>query len=267
MRISNKIKKGIRKAKSYKFLFEELVQRDFNQKYKRTILGMGWSILSPLLHLLVMKIVFTQFFGRGKNSLYYTTYLFSGNIMMSFYKEATKNGMSSLFKERRILQKINVPKYLFLLSKNVSAFVNFMLTLVVFFIFCFFDKIKFGPHMLMILYPISTLLIMNIGIGMILSALYVFFRDIQYLYDVFLTLLGYLSAIFYHVEDFNNVMIQRAFLLNPVYVMIKYVRVVVMECTIPSIEYHVLCAFYALFYLAIGLWIYKRYNHEFVYYL
>lgn len=267
MSISTKIKKKIKRARSYKFLFEELVQRDFNQKYKRTILGMGWSILSPLLHLLVMKVVFTQFFGRGKDSLYYTTYLFSGNIMLSFYKEATKQGMSSLFKERKILQKINVPKYLFLLSKNVSAFVNFLLTLVVFFIFCFFDKIHFGFHMILIIYPISTLLIMNIGIGMILSALYVFFRDIQYLYDVFLTLLGYLSAIFYQVDRFENVMVQRAFLLNPVYVMIKYVRLVVIECTVPSIEYHALCAFYALFYLCIGLWIYKRYNHEFVYYL
>lgn len=261
------ISKLVKRAKANKFLFEELVQRDFNQKYKRTILGMGWSILSPLLHLLVMKVVFTQFFGRGKNSLYYTTYLFSGNIMMSFYKEATKNGMSSLFKERKILQKINVPKYLFLLSKNVSALVNFLLTLVVFFVFCFFDGIKFGPHMVLILYPISTLLVMNIGIGMILSALYVFFRDIQYLYEVFMTLLGYLSAIFYHVEDFNNIMVQRAFLLNPVYVMIKYVRLVVIDCTVPSFEYHVLCAFYALFYLGIGVWIYKRYNHEFVYYL
>jgi ABC-2 type transport system permease protein len=167
---------------------------------------------------------------------------------------------------RKIIEKINVPKYLFLASKNVSALVNFGLTLVIFFVFCFFDGIKFGPRMLMLVYPIVLLAIMNVGIGMILSALYVFFRDIQYLYDVFLTLLGYASAIFYHVDGYSQ-NVQRMFLLNPVYVMIKYVRTIVIDCTIPSIEFHLLAAFYALFFLTIGCVIYKKYNMEFIYYL
>lgn len=264
--IEKLFKRIITKMKKYKFLFEELVKRDFNEKYKRTILGMAWSILSPLLHLLVMKLVFTQFFGRGANAEFYTTYLFSGNIVMSFYKEATKNGMSSLMKNRAIIQKINVPKYLFVLSKNVSALVNFLLTLVVFFVFCFFDGVKFGPRMILLIYPITMLVIMNIGIGMILSALYVFFRDIQYLYEVFLTLLGYVSAIFYHIETFSE-RVQKIFLLNPVYVMIKYIRIVVIDCKVPSVNYHILCALYALVFITLGCIIYKRYNHEFVYYL
>ncbi|WP_044928655.1 ABC transporter permease [Butyrivibrio sp. AD3002] len=250
--------------RKYKFLFEELVKRDFNQKYKRTVLGMAWSILSPLLHLLVMKMVFTRFFGR--NAPHYTTYLFAGNIVMSFFKEATKNGMASLMKNSKIIQKINVPKYLFLLSRNVSALVNFMLTMLVFFLFCIIDKIQFGPRMLLLIYPVICLTIMNVGIGMILSALFVFFRDIQYLYEVFLTLLTYLSAIFYQVSRFPE-KFQPLFLLNPVYVMIKYFRTICIDCIIPSPQYHLLCAFYALFYLAIGAWIYKRYNHEFVYYM
>ena len=145
---------------------------------------MFWSILSPLLHLLIMKIVFTEFFGR--NTPHYTTYLFSGTLVMSFYKEATQNGMRSLMDNNKIISKINVPKYLFLFSKNVSALVNFSLTICVYFLFCFIDGIHFGPHMLMLIFPTVCLVIMNIGIGMILSALFVFFRDISYLYDVFL---------------------------------------------------------------------------------
>ena len=126
--------KLITNIKKNQFLFQQLVHRDFTQKYKRSILGMGWSVLSPLLTLLIMKVIFTQFFA--KNIDHYTIYLFSGNIILSYYKEATKNGMSSLVDNAKIFTKINVPKYMFTLSKNVSALVNFGLTLIVFFVFC-----------------------------------------------------------------------------------------------------------------------------------
>ena len=224
------------------FLFSELVKRDFKQKYKRTALGMAWSVLSPLLTLLVMKIVFTEFFGR--NTPHYTTYLFAGNIVMSYFKEATKGGMGSLMNNSRLLSKVNIPKYLFLLSWNVSAMINFLLTL---------------------LYPILCLTALNIGVGMILSAMYVFFRDTQYLYDVFLTLLTYLSAIFYQVDRFSP-RIQQCFLLNPVYCMIKYFRVITIDGNIPSLSFHLLCAFYAAVILAVGCTTYKKYNNQFVYY-
>ncbi len=262
--ISKTINKWINKIQTYAFLFGELVKRDFSQKYKRTALGMAWSVLSPLLTLLVMKVVFTQFFGRTME--HYTTYLFSGNLVMAFYKEATKNGMDSLMKNSKIIEKINLPKYLFLLSKNISALVNFALTLVVYFIFCFFDGIQFGPRMLLLIFPICCLTVMNIGIGMVLSAMYVFFRDTKYLYDVFLTLLTYLSAIFYTVDKFGPT-VQRLFLLNPVYTMIMYFRMVVIDMQIPSLKYHALCLFYAVFYLGLGAWVYKKYNNEFIYYM
>lgn len=247
----------------YQFLFEELVKRDFKEKYKRTMLGMVWSVLSPLLTLLVMSLIFTRFFGR--NTPHYTIYLFSGTLVMSYYKEATRGGMSSLMANARIFTRINVPKYLFLLSKNVSALVNFALTLCVYFAFCAADGIHFGWHVLMLIYPIFCLLILNIGVGMILSALYVFFRDIQYLYDVFLTLLHYTSAIFYTVDQFGDK--ARLFLINPVYVCIKYFRVIMIDGQIPSLAYHVLCVGGPLLLLLIGCWVYKKYNHQFLYYV
>lgn len=258
------MKRIIEKCKKYKFLFEELVKRDFKEKYKRSILGMGWSILSPLLTLLVMKLIFTEFFG--KDMPHYTIYLFSGNLVLAYYKESTKNGMSSLAKNANIFTKINVPKYMFLLSKNVSALVNFGLTLVVYFMFCALDGIHFHFRMLLLLYPILGLLMMNIGIGLILSALFVFFRDIRYLYEVFLTLITYVSAVFYSVDKFSPSG-QRLFLLNPVYVFIKYFRCIVIDGKIPSLEYHALCAFYAVIFLVIGGYVYKKLNHQFLYYL
>jgi len=105
--------------KKHQFLFEELVKRDFKQKYKRTVLGMGWSLLSPLLQLLVMSLVFKQFFGR--NMEHYTIYLFCGSLVFSYFKESTTTGMNALMDNRGIISKVNIPKYLFLLSKNVSS--------------------------------------------------------------------------------------------------------------------------------------------------
>jgi len=252
------------KANKNLFLFEELVKRDFKQKYKRTILGMGWSILSPLLTLLIMKLVFTQFFGR--NTPFYTTYLFSGNLVMAYFKESTKGGMSSLLNNSKIFTKINVPKYLFIFSKNVSALVNFLIILVVYFFFCILDGISFGFHMVSLIYPVVCLLAFNLGIGMVLSAMYVFFRDTQYLYDVFLTLLTYLSAIFYKIDGFSPI-VQKLFLLNPVFCYINYFRMTVIDGCIPSLSYHLLCAFYPAAALGIGFLVYKKNNHKFLYYV
>ena len=252
------------KIKEKQFLFEELVKRDFKQKYKRTVLGMGWSLLSPLLQLLVMSIVFKQFFGRGME--HYTIYLFCGNLVFSYFKESTSGGMKSLTANRGIFSKVNVPKYMFLLSKNVSSLINFGLTLCVFFVFVIFDKVQIGLHFISLVYPIICLVVFNIGIGLILSALFVFFRDINYLYDIFTLLLMYMSAIFYTVDNMA-LWFQKIIMLNPVYCYIKYFRIVVLDGNVPSIQFHLLCAIYALLALAIGSWFYKKYNHKFLYYV
>lgn len=254
----------MQKLKQYQFLFEELVKRDFKKKYKRTVLGMAWSILSPLLMLLVMKLVFTQFFGR--NMEHYTTYLFCGNLVFSYFSESTGQGMQSLMGNAGIFTKVNVPKYLFLFSKNVQALINFGLTLIVFFLFCILDGITFTWKFLLLLYPICTLLLFNIGVGLILSALFVFFRDIQYLWSVFTQLLMYLSAIFYTIDQYPYT-VQCLFLLNPVYLHIRYFRKIVIDGEIPTIWFHLLMLAYVAVVLGIGCWMYKKYNTRFLYYV
>ena len=174
--------------------------------------------------------------------------------------------MNSLMSNARIFSKINVPKYMFLLSKNVSALINFGLTLCVFFAFALVDGVSFGVHFLALLYPILCLVVFNIGMGLVLSAMFVFFRDTSYLYDVFTMLLMYMSAIFYTVDNYSPLM-QKIFLLNPVYCYIKYFRVVVLNGNIPSLGYHLLCAFYALAVVGVGALVYKKNNHKFLYYV
>ena len=254
----------VQKLMRYQFLFEELVKRDFKKKYKRTILGMAWSVLSPLLMLLVMRLIFTQFFGRGMD--HYTTYLFCGNLLFSYFNEASGQGMTSLMGNAGIFTKVNVPKYLFLLSKNVQTLINFGLTLCVFFVFCILDDITFTWKFILLLYPIACLILFNIGVGLILSALFVFFRDIQYLWSVFTQLLMYMSAIFYTIDSYSP-MVQNLFLLNPLYLFIRYFRKIVIEATIPSIWFHLLMLADVVIVLGIGCWMYKKYNTRFLYYV
>ena len=261
----NKIMNSIfQKTKELRFLFTELAKRDFKQKYKRTVLGMGWSILSPLLTLLVMRLVFTRFFGHSIE--HYTTYLFCGNLVYSYFKESTTGGMNALMANSGIITKVNVPKYMFLLSKNVSSLINFGLSLCVFFAFALIDGIAFGWHFFMLIYPVACLVVFNIGMGLILSALFVFFRDTSYLYDVFTLLLMYMSAIFYQVDGYSA-LFQRLFLCNPIYCYIKYFRIVVLDGAVPSLAFHFICAAYAVIVLAIGSLVYKKNNHMFLYYM
>lgn len=256
--------KIISKIKKHFFLFEELTKRDFKKKYKRTVMGMGWSILSPLLQLLIMSFVFGDLFG--KNTPHFTIYLFCGVLVFNYFVESTKSGMKVFIENASIFSKVNVPKYLFLFSKNLSSIINFGLTLVIFFVFCLFDSIVFSWNFFALLYPILCLIVFNLGVGMIISAMNVFFRDISYLYDVFVMLLRYLSAIFYTVDRLSPTL-QKVLYCNPMYCYIKYFRIVVLDGNIPSLRYHLLCAFYALAVLGIGSLVYKLCNRKFVYYV
>ena len=254
----------LKKLSQHSFLFTELVKRDFKKKYKRTYLGMLWSVLSPLLTLLVMRVVFTQFFGRSIE--HYTTYLFCGNIVFSFFNEASNGGMNSLLSNSAIFTKINIPKYLFLFSRNISSLINFALTFVVFLLFCIIDGVTFTPYFFLLIIPIVSLVLFNLGVGLILSALFVFFRDVQYLWSVFTMLLMYMSAIFYTTDVYSPT-VQMIFHVNPIYVYIKYFRTIVLGAQLPSLEMHILAIGYALLAFGIGALIYKKCNHKFLYYV
>ncbi len=257
-------KRTFMNLKKHMFLFEELVKRDFKKKYKRTVLGIGWSLLSPLLMLLVMKLVFTQFFGR--NTPHYTIYIFCGNVVWSFFSEATKGGMRSLMDNASIFTKVNVPKYLFVLSKNIQAFISFLLTIIILFVFVAFDTLPFTWKFFSLLYPIVLFVFFNIGCGMILSSMFVFFRDTEYLYEVFLRLLMYCSAIFYQVDNYPA-SVQRVFLANPVYLFIKYFRNIIIDGAIPSVQFHLLMLLETVILFSLGCLMYKRNNTKFLYYV
>lgn len=254
----------IKRWKKHQFLFEELVKRDFKAKYKRTVLGIIWSVLSPLLMLTVMAVIFGNFFG--KNIEHYVIFLFSGQIIFNYFTEATNEGMLALVNNASIFSKINVPKYLFLFSKNISAIINFF---IIFFIYLFFgmiENIQITWQFLLLIYPVACLIFINLGIGLILSALYIFFKDIQYLYRLFTQVVMYGSAIFYSIDILPQ-HLQTLFYCNPIFVCITYFRSIVLYNTVPDLWLHLFLAGYAIVLFGIGCWVYKKYNYKFLYYV
>lgn len=254
----------LEKLKKHKFLFKVLVKRDFTRKYKRTVLGMAWSVLSPLLNLLIMWLVFAHLLGSNVD--HYAIYLFTGQLVFSYFSDATNMGMSSLLNNAGIFTKVNVPKYLFLFSQNVSSLINFGLTMVIYFIFVALEGLPFTWKFLLLLYPVLCMIIFNTGLSLVLSALQVFFRDMQYLWGIVTQLIMWLSAIFYSVESFPQ-QAQDLFLLNPLYLYIRYFRLIVLEGTIPPLAFHAAALGYALLFFALGCQMYKKYNQEFLYYV
>jgi ABC-2 type transport system permease protein len=248
----------------HRFLFEELVKRDFNRKYKGSFLGAAWSVLKPLLSLLIMRFIFGHFFGSAIP--HFTTYLFCGNIVFSFFSESSAEGLMALYGNAHIFTKVNVPKYLFLFSINIQVLINFTLTLLVFFAFCALDHVSFSWRFLLLVYPVMTLLLFNVGIGMILSALFVFFRDIDYLWSVLVQLIMYGSAVFYTIDKFPPAL-QLAFSLNPVYRHIAYIREIVLAGTVPSVGSHLTLLGFAVAAFLAGSFMYKHYNTKFLYYV
>ena len=247
-----------------RFLIEELIKRDFKKKYKGTYLGALWSILSPLIVLSVMMLVFSRFFGGSIE--HYVIYVFCGNVIYSYFADAANGGMVALLSNADIFTTVRTPKHLFVFSKNVTCLVNFGLTLILLICFCIIDGVTITPYFLLLLYPIACIFIFNVGIGLILSPALVFFRDTQYLFGIFTTLLTYVSAIFYSTETFTPA-IKAIFYANPIYVYITYFREAILGASLPSAELHFLCIAYAAFFLLIGSLVYRRTEKKFIYYL
>ena len=232
-----------------RFLLLELIRRDFIKKYKRTTFGILWSALSPLLLLVTMNLIFGTFFGR--NLPHYSIYLFSGLLLFRYFNNETRTEMTVLYNSAPIYSKVPMPKLYFIISHSIANLLDFLVSLAVFFIFVAIDGIDFKLNFLMLIYPIVCLYLVNLGIGIFLSSLYIFFRDISYIWPVVSRIIMYSSAIFYDISILPPVF-KRLLVCNPLYMCIDYFRQLVIHATVPSLAYHIILAVMAILCLAIG---------------
>ncbi len=245
----------------YRNLLIELVIRDIKIKYRRSVLGIFWSFLEPLLFLVALTIIFSTIFKHNISN--YPVYLLTGRLTFEFFSRGTSASMTSIINNASIIKKVYVPKYMYPLGVTFSSFVTFLLSLIVLFVVMIFTSAPFTLYILLGIIPIFLLLMFIIGVGLILATATVFFRDIEHLYGVFVIVLMYGSAIFYPAEI---VPAQFQFLLywNPVYAFITLSRDAFLygQWFAPSVLLFAVSS--ATISLALGIFLFLKYQDRFI---
>lgn len=216
------MRKVIGNFMKYRFLLVELVKKDVKLKYRNSYLGLLWTLLEPLLTMLVLTLVFSGLLGRGDRL--YPIYILTGRLLYSYFSTSTKSALKSIRSNSGMIKKVYVPKYMYPVSSVLSGYIIFVLSLIVLVAAEFVMKVKPTIYLLQAIVPLTLLFVVTLGVSLILSTMAVFFRDLEYLWSVGLMLLMYASAIFYHVEDLNKPHIQQLLKLNPLYALILNFR-------------------------------------------
>ena len=240
--------------KQYWFVIRELTSREIKRKYSRSKLGIIWSVLNPLLFMVVISLIFSKMFSRSIEN--FPIYYLCGYILWNFFTTATNSAMTSFVDNKNMLIKVKLPMEVFLLSRVYTAFVNFLYSLIAFVLMLIVFRIT--PHITLIFFPVIVFfeIFFALGISYILSTAYVFFGDIKHLYSVILTLWMYMSALFYPVTSLPD-MLQGVISYNPIFVYINALRNIVMYAQWPDGTEVIKMAGYAAAVYIIGFLIFR----------
>lgn len=210
----------IKNLQKYKYLLYELIKKDIKLKYRSSVLGVLWTLIEPLLTMLVLTLVFSELLGRGDR--FYPVYILSGRLLYSFFANGTKAALKSVRAHGSMISKVYVPKYMYPVASVASNYIIFLISLVVLVAVAAVMKVPPTWYIFEAIAPLIVLLVLTLGAGMLLAALNVFFRDLEYLWGVVLMLIMYMSAIFYKVDSITNH--AWIFKINPLYSIIVNFR-------------------------------------------
>lgn len=248
----------------YRNLIYELVGRDIKKKYKRSVLGILWSMLNPLLMMIITAMVFSNLFRFEIQN--FALYLLTGQIIFTFYSEATNFSMGSILENAGLIKKVYLPKYLFPISRVISSGINLLFTLPAMLIILLYTGQTITIKIFICIVPLFLLFMFCMGIGLLLSVIAVYFRDIFYLYSVILTALNYATPIFYPKsivpEDY-------VFLinLNPLYYYLEAFRDIIYKNTLPDMHLLMICLFFSIISLIIGAYVFYKKQNKFILYI
>ena len=250
--------------RQYSTLLRELVFRDIKVKYRGSILGIIWTVLNPLLNMLVMTLVFSTIFASSIEN--FPVYYLAGSFIFTLNQEATIEAMYSVMRAGGLMKKVYVPKYIFPLSKIIVAIVNSLFSVVVLLLIMVFTGARFHATILLLPVAILYVSIFAIGLGMLLAALAVRFRDITYLYGVIVYAWTFLTPIFYDISMLPGI-VQTLETFNPMFHYINFSRNVVLYGTLPSLTLHLFCLGFGLLMLAIGMYVFYKLQDTFIFYI
>lgn len=248
------------------FILRQLVTKDFKLKYRRSVLGVVWSVLNPLLMMVVMSFVFS-FFLRYAEIQHYPLYLIIGNITWAVFADSTNFGVTSIIDAAGLLKKVKVNKVVFPVEKVLFAIVNFGFSLVAVLIVMLWEGVAPTPYLLLLPIVLVTLMGFCVGLGMFLGAAAVFFRDVIHLWGVILMAWMYATPIFWPqsmIKDVPFVVVQKLMYLNPMYNYINFMRNIFIDGVMPGPKTIALCFLWALVSLAIGALVFHKNEHKFI---
>ena len=260
------LKNIITNFEKYSFLLFQLVSRDFKVKYKRSVLGVVWSLLYPLLTMAVMAIVFSNVFKFSTPGVSYLAYLMTGLVMFNYMTEATNLSMSSVVANFSLLNKIYIPKYIFPLEKCLFVGINFLLTLIPLYLVIIFTGTGLCIWHLLLPFVVLCLFMFTLGMGLILGAVAVFLRDLFYIYGIITMTWTYLTPIMYDISVISS-SLQPILKLNPMYHYINFARTIILYHNVPSPFTFAVCFGSALFVLLIGVIVFRKTQDKFIYYV
>jgi len=239
----------------YWFAIKELTSREIKRKYARSYLGIIWSILNPLLNMIVMTLIFSYMFKRSIQ--YFPLYYLTGTIIWTLFSTATNSSLSALVDNKPFLLKTKLPRQTFILSRVYTALTNMGYSLVPYVVLLVFFRVKPNWKMLFFIPDVFFILVFSLGVGYILSIVYVFFADVKHLYGIFLTILMYMSAIFYPVDSLPEYM-KGILRYNPVYQAIYIARESIVYNRIPRLDSWIVLFVWSLATFLIGYYIFEK---------
>jgi ABC-type polysaccharide/polyol phosphate export permease len=255
--------KFILNFKKYRYLLYELVKRNIKLTYRRSILGVFWTFISPLLYTVVLTIVFSVLFQRSIEN--YPVYLISGKLIFDFFAKGTRSAMGSL-KGASTLKRVYVPKYIYPLSRVVGNYVMFWISLAVLVVMIIVTQVPFDLHMFYVIVPIGLSFFLVLGVGLTLSTVNVFFRDMEHLWSVILTILMWTSAIFYPASTVPE---KYRFILdfNPLFSLINMSRNALLYGKAPSLMSVAFVSGIAIFFIILGTLLLYKYQDKLILYI
>ena len=256
------MKQNILNFKKYRFLLSELVIKDIKLKYRKSYLGILWTLLEPLLTMLVLTEVFTSFYGRSDKL--FPVYILTGRLLYSYFSNATKAAMKSIRVNGQMIKKVYVPKYIYPLSSIISQFITFLISLVVLLGTAIVLKVKPTIYLLEAMLPLFILLILVMGVGLILATLAVFFRDMEYLWGVVLMMIMYCSAIFYDPEKIIKAGKGWILTINPLYAIILNFRNTILYGQSLEMKSLFYAAGFSAVTLVLGIWMFYKKQDQFI---
>ena len=251
----------------YRYLLWNLVSRDFKLKYRRSVLGVVWSVLNPLLMCLVYWAVFSSLMDmRGSGIDNFAVFLMCGQLLFNFFNESTNMGMGSVLGNASLIKKVYVPKFIFPISRVVSSFVNLLFSLAAIILVMLITRSPFHLTILLVWAPLVLLFLFTCGMALLLSALAVYFRDLQYLYGILTMAWMYATPLFYPISALPPFMVP-VIKLNPLYHYINCMRCLVMYGTVPGPNTWIACIGSAVVMMGVGLAAFRKLQRNFILYL